>query len=168
MYIKQLDIFWSFLDSIYNNIGFYCKDADLLFHDNTSWERAMLDGHHHRQVNHPDNTNCFVIASKTYANISIMCVLQTVFTAIGLGGCVICTVTVRWVGKRPLALTSVIGCAVSSIAVGVYSLYVPEAERQNHSSSWLPMLCMVAWAFFTGVGMDPLPWMYLSEVFPFR
>uniref|UniRef100_A0A1B6IZ61 Major facilitator superfamily (MFS) profile domain-containing protein n=2 Tax=Homalodisca liturata TaxID=320908 RepID=A0A1B6IZ61_9HEMI len=90
----------------------------------------------------------------------------TVFTAIGLLGCVLCTVTVRWLGKRPLAIVSVLGCAVSCLSLGTYALYIDELEGQKHS--WMPMLMMVALAFFTGIGMDPLPWMYLSEVFPFR
>ncbi|XP_054271945.1 facilitated trehalose transporter Tret1-like [Macrosteles quadrilineatus] len=90
----------------------------------------------------------------------------TVFTAIGLGGCVLCTVTVRFIGKRPLGLISVLGCAVSCLSLGTYALYVDELEGHKHA--WMPMVMMVALAFFTGIGMDPLPWMYLSEVFPFR
>lgn len=90
-----------------------------------------------------------------------------VFTAIGLGGCVLCTVTVRCLGKRPLALISVAGCGISCLSLGVYAFYIDDLSPSKHTSL-IPMLMMVALAFFTGIGMDPLPWMYLSEVFPFR
>lgn len=73
-------------------------------------------------------------------------------------------VTVRWTGKRPMALVSLMACAIATISIGFYTL----STEASTSSGWLPFLMFVVLQFFTGYGVAPVPWMLVSEVFPMR
>nr|CAD7592964.1 unnamed protein product [Timema genevievae] len=102
--------------------------------------------------------------------------VQVVSALIGFFGCLLCMVSVFWVGKRPLSLVSVGGSAAASILLGVYAYAVlPDAGSEGPristdngaSSSWIPMALFVALSFTHSFGSMPIPWMLLSEVFPF-
>ncbi|CAG2057444.1 unnamed protein product [Timema podura] len=101
---------------------------------------------------------------------------MVVSALIGFFGCLLCMVSVFWVGKRPLSLVSVGGSAAASILLGVYAYAVlPDAGSEGPristdngaSSSWIPMALFVALSFTHSFGSMPIPWMLLSEVFPF-
>nr|CAD7412758.1 unnamed protein product [Timema cristinae] len=101
---------------------------------------------------------------------------MVVSALIGFFGCLLCMVSVFWVGKRPLSLVSVGGSAVASILLGAYAYAVlhdagsegPSISTDNDaSSSWIPMALFVALSFTHSFGSMPIPWMLLSEVFPF-
>jgi hypothetical protein len=38
----------------------------------------------------------------------------------------------------------------------------------RHTASWAPLTLFVVYAFMQNIGVLPIPWMILSEVFPFR
>lgn len=84
-------------------------------------------------------------------------------------GTVLCMVFVRYLGKRLLTLIS-----LSVVATAVYSLslyakfngsglggHVPE-------HNWLPFIIFFIMQFFFSFGVAPVPWMLVSEVFPYR
>ncbi|KAG8307503.1 maltose permease [Homalodisca vitripennis] len=89
-----------------------------------------------------------------------------VFSVIQFTANILCMVTVRWTGKRPMALISLLACAISTTTTGLYTVFSePQAPSQ---SGWLPFLMFMVLQFFTGYGVAPVPWMLVSEVFPFR
>lgn len=76
----------------------------------------------------------------------------------------LCMATVRFTGKRPMALVSFFACAIATITIGVYT-FVTETSTQ---ASWLPFIMFMVLQFFTGYGVIPVPWMLVGEVFPMR
>lgn len=73
---------------------------------------------------------------------------------------------VRLVGKRALSLVSMSGCAFSCLSLGAYT-YV---TTQHHWSSvpTIPLLLFCTLYFTINLGISPIPWMLISEVFPNR
>ncbi|XP_075213079.1 facilitated trehalose transporter Tret1-like isoform X2 [Lycorma delicatula] len=89
-------------------------------------------------------------------------VATLISTTLSLAGCVLCTFLLGLIGKRPLALISIGGCALSCFCISSCSLFT------KVTGSWFSTAALFSLSFFTGVGMIPLPWIYMSEVFPFR
>lgn len=90
---------------------------------------------------------------------------------------IFCMLVVKFVGKRRISLYSIAGTAILCLALGLYgSIYLPSgwssfdkhvvAEVPGHGI--VPMLILFALAFVTSAGMVPIPWMLLSEVFPYK
>ncbi|KDR09649.1 Solute carrier family 2, facilitated glucose transporter member 6, partial [Zootermopsis nevadensis] len=87
---------------------------------------------------------------------------------IGIIGAVCLVSTVNWLGKRFLSLVALAGNGVSCLLLGVYSYVVlrPGGATQ-YEAAWLPLSLIVVLSFCSSV-MFEVPWMMLSEVFPFR
>ncbi|KAJ9574449.1 hypothetical protein L9F63_008375 [Diploptera punctata] len=80
----------------------------------------------------------------------------TVITGvIGLIGNIVCMVGVPYWGKRPISLVSMAASSMCCNATGRCCIMAP-------------MLLFVVLVFMQSVGVMPIPWMILSEVFPFR
>lgn len=92
---------------------------------------------------------------------------------VGLIGNVICMVGVAWWGKRPLSLVSIAATSMASMLLGAYAFAVISPGEvatagTQHVASWAPMTLFIVYALMQNVGVLPIPWMILSEVFPFR
>jgi hypothetical protein len=87
---------------------------------------------------------------------------------IGIVGAVCLVSTVSWLGKRFLSLMSLAGNGASCLLLGIYSYVVlrPGGAEQL-SATWLPLSLIIVLSFCNSV-MFEIPWMMLSEVFPFR
>jgi hypothetical protein len=90
------------------------------------------------------------------------------------GGCgVVSTVfmmaTVQLIGKRPLSLVCTAGSALSALLLAVYALVevAPQQTGEQLSATWAPLLLFIVLSFCNGI-VGQMPWMLLSEVFPFR
>lgn len=79
-----------------------------------------------------------------------------------LGG-LTCILTVKFLGKRKLSLISMMLCSIGCLSLGVYSYYKNEIH-----APWIPMFLFCALYYSTNVGIGPIPWMLISEVFPVR
>lgn len=77
--------------------------------------------------------------------------------------------TVQLIGKRPLSLFCTAGSALSAILLAVYALVVvaPQQTGEQLSATWAPLLLFIVLSFCNGI-VGQMPWMLLSEVFPFR
>ena len=76
--------------------------------------------------------------------------------------------TVDWLGKRFLSLVSLFGCAASCVLLGIYSYVVLRPGGAiEYAEPWIPLTFFIILTFFNGL-MFQIPWMLLSEVFPFR
>ncbi|XP_052868649.1 facilitated trehalose transporter Tret1-like [Anopheles cruzii] len=97
---------------------------------------------------------------------------------LGLMANIVCMVSIKFVGKRRLAITSMSVTALSCLCLAVYAFNALPAgwtsfdvhTDMSHVSSkgYIPMVLFFMLAFFTSVGVLPVPWILLSEVFPFR
>ncbi|XP_062561783.1 facilitated trehalose transporter Tret1-like [Armigeres subalbatus] len=103
----------------------------------------------------------------------------TVSTALlGLAANIVCMVSIKFVGKRRLALFSFVLTSLSclSLAVYAYNVFPPGwSSSDAHTSvntanglNYLAMFLFFTLAFATSVGVHPVPWILLSEVFPFK
>lgn len=80
-----------------------------------------------------------------------------------IAGGVICITTVKFVGKRVLSLISLAICSLASIVIGVYAVYANQINEP-----WIPMVAVCILYFASNIGIGPIPWMLISEVFPVR
>ncbi|XP_035776350.1 facilitated trehalose transporter Tret1-like [Anopheles albimanus] len=97
---------------------------------------------------------------------------------LGLMANIVCMVSIKFVGKRKLALMSMTVTALSCIGLSIYAFnslpagwtsFDIHADTSHVSSKgYIPMVLFFMLAFFTSVGVLPVPWILLSEVFPFR
>lgn len=97
-------------------------------------------------------------------------VLTAVF---GLIGNVICMVGVRWWGKRPFSLISIAVASMASLLLGFYAYAVISPGKvatggTSQNLSYVPLALFVVYVLMQSIGVLPIPWMILSEVFPFR
>lgn len=90
------------------------------------------------------------------------------------GGCgVVSTLlmmgTVQLIGKRPLSLVCTAGSAMAALLLAVYALVevAPQKAGEQLSATWAPLLLFILLSFCNGI-VGQMPWMLLSEVFPFR
>jgi MFS family permease len=77
--------------------------------------------------------------------------------------------TVQRIGKRPLALLCTAGSALAALLLAVYALVevAPQKGGEHFSATWAPLLLFIVLSFCNGI-VGQMPWMLLSEVFPFR
>lgn len=76
---------------------------------------------------------------------------------------VLACVLLRKVGRRPLALFSAVGTALSLFGLAAY-LYV--ARMGTAQIVWLPLLFLCLYICFISLGVVPLPWCMTGELFP--
>ena len=97
---------------------------------------------------------------------------------LGFAANISCTCLIKLLGKRKIALVSMLGTCVCISALAIYSYkvlpsgmnsfqkHVPTVEA--NSLGYIPLTLIFGLAFFTSFGLMPVPWMLLSEVFPFK
>lgn len=93
-------------------------------------------------------------------------VSQVIVSSIGFVGVIISTVFVPYVGKRVLTLVSLFGCASSILSLALWNHMHQDLPREV--TSWTPFILFISYSFSFSFGIAPIPWMILSEVFPFR
>lgn len=98
---------------------------------------------------------------------------QVLTAVIGLVGNVICMLGVRWWGKRPLSLVSIASSSMTAFLLGFYAFVMitpgkADTDDTSQSLVYLPVTLFVVFVLMQSIGVLPIPWMVLSEVFPFR
>jgi len=96
-------------------------------------------------------------------------VLQVVSGGCGVVSTVFMMVTVQLIGKRPLSLVCTAGSALSALLLAVYASVevAPQQTGEQLNATWAPLLLFIVLSFCNGI-VGQMPWMLLSEVFPFR
>ncbi|KAJ9595590.1 hypothetical protein L9F63_013211, partial [Diploptera punctata] len=69
------------------------------------------------------------------------------------------------VGRRPLLITSTLGCSLSLGILGTY-LYLNDKGFNISGFEWIPLTCLVSYILMLCLGLSPLPNVILGEVFP--
>ncbi|XP_025833323.1 facilitated trehalose transporter Tret1-like [Agrilus planipennis] len=69
-------------------------------------------------------------------------------------------------GRKPLLLTSCIVCAACMFILGVY-FYINETKSFDMKVvTWLPLTSLVVYEIFIAVGINPIPQVVVSELYP--
>ena len=97
---------------------------------------------------------------------------------VGLSSNIILVFIIRFVGKRSVTLVSTFGSILSCAALAVFGhLYLPEGINSFELPSnmttpdegnYLPLYAFMSLNFFTSMGLMVIPWLLVSEVFPFK
>lgn len=66
------------------------------------------------------------------------------------------------IGRRPLLITGTAGCIVS---LGVLGIFFASSSLQ-HSASWLALVCLITYIASFAIGLGPVFWLMISEIFP--
>ena len=67
-------------------------------------------------------------------------------------------------GRRPLLITGTIGCIVSLMALGVFF----DSHSLQQNVSWMALVCLIVYIASFAVGLGPVFWLMISEIFPLR
>lgn len=90
------------------------------------------------------------------------------------------TCLVRFTGKRPFYLTMMFGIFIFSAILSLYGfILLPMGyisfdsthqtfHMENAILSYIPLVCLLLWSFFSYCGFLANPWILLSEIFPFK
>lgn len=97
---------------------------------------------------------------------------------LGFAANISCTCLIKPLGKRKIALISMLGTCIciTSLAVYTYKILPPGMNSfqkhvvpmEKNPLGYIPLAFIYGLAFFTSFGLMPVPWMLLSEVFPFK
>ncbi|KAF4524454.1 hypothetical protein B566_EDAN011877 [Ephemera danica] len=79
---------------------------------------------------------------------------------------VVACVLLRRMGRRPLAIISAIGTAVSLLGLAAFLHFGANLTGTNFLVSWAPVIFLVSYMCFVSIGLVPLPWVMTGEVFP--
>lgn len=88
-------------------------------------------------------------------------VLDVVRLLMSIAACVFLTKY----GRRPLALLSGVGTSACLIGLTIF-LYLSSKNENLKQMAWLPLTLLIAYICFISVGIFPLPWCMIGEVFP--
>ena len=103
------------------------------------------------------------IMERTGFSASSSMVSAIVIGAINVAATVVSFRLVDRLGRRPLLLGSLAGMLVSLVLLGI-SLEIP----LGGAGSWLALLCIVGYIAAFAVGMGPVFWLLIAEIFPPR
>ncbi len=68
------------------------------------------------------------------------------------------------VGRRPLLIIGTVGCILSLAALGVFF----SSGSLQHDASWLALVFLILYIASFAVGLGPVFWLMISEIFPLR
>jgi len=78
----------------------------------------------------------------------------------------ISTLVVDRMGRRPLLIFSDLFMAISTFILGLYFFLKTKTSFDVSAISWIPILAVCLFMVVFSMGYGPIPWMFLSEVFP--
>ncbi|HVT00273.1 MAG TPA: sugar porter family MFS transporter [Solirubrobacterales bacterium] len=68
------------------------------------------------------------------------------------------------VGRRPLLIVGTAGCVIALVALGVFFA----DSTLQHDFSGLALVCLIVYIASFAVGLGPVFWLMISEIFPLR
>uniref|UniRef100_A0A0K8TQS7 Putative sugar transporter n=1 Tax=Tabanus bromius TaxID=304241 RepID=A0A0K8TQS7_TABBR len=99
-----------------------------------------------------------------------------VIGVVGIVANMACMICVKLIGKRRISILGLSGSIVCCICLASYAQAVfptgwnsfEQSDEAHIDESYLPFTAFILWTFFTFCGISSIPWMLLSEVFPFK
>ncbi|MGH2864607.1 MAG: sugar porter family MFS transporter [Solirubrobacteraceae bacterium] len=68
------------------------------------------------------------------------------------------------IGRRLLLIVGTTGCVLSLAMLGVFFA----SSSLQHSDSWLALVCLIVYIASFAVGLGPVFWLMISEIFPLK
>jgi sugar porter (SP) family MFS transporter len=68
------------------------------------------------------------------------------------------------IGRRPLLIVGTVGCIVTLAVLGVFFA----SSSLQHSAPWLALVCLIVYIASFAIGLGPVFWLMISEIFPLR
>lgn len=102
------------------------------------------------------------LGSGGLSEYTAMIIIDVVRVFMSIMACVL----LRQVGRRPLAIFSATGTALSLGGLSLYHYVMQRDSFGRMAFSWLPLVLLVAYTSFISVGLMPLPWCMTGELFP--
>ncbi|VVC39260.1 Sugar transporter, conserved site,Major facilitator superfamily domain,Major facilitator, sugar [Cinara cedri] len=108
----------------------------------------------------------YMIGTFNKLRVPISPTTLTVLTAaLQFLGALTCICFVRLTGKRALSLVSMVVCSICCLSLGAYAYAI---LWYSFSMPWIPLLIFCVLYYFINLGISPVPWLLISEVFPNR
>ncbi|XP_063708964.1 facilitated trehalose transporter Tret1-like [Culicoides brevitarsis] len=106
---------------------------------------------------------------------------SVIFGIMATSANIVCTISVKFIGKRRLSLISMAFASLSCFALALYAfMVIPHewssfdkhmkgpSEQLEDGLTYIPFVLFLILSFATNVGIVPIPWMLISEVFPIK
>lgn len=95
---------------------------------------------------------------------------------VGLFGNIFLLLVLKKVGKRKICLISFLAMGACGVALGFYAINVfapgqtsfANREIVREGKGLIPLIIFFAYSFLFNFGVNAIPWMLLSEIFPFK
>lgn len=91
-----------------------------------------------------------------------------IFAAIRLIMSIIGAILINFYGRKSLLMLSSGGMALSLLIAFIYNKYYEHYPTEQQIFVNLPLLCIFTYVLFTMIGMLPIPWILVGELFPLR
>lgn len=108
--------------------------------------------------------NFFQVAGTTVDNnvaTIAVAVLRLVMSVTG-------SVCIQHLDRRTMAMTSAVLMAASMAACGTYEFLYETLPVDDRPCGWVPLMCILLNVSASMLGMVPLPWMMIGELFPLK
>lgn len=96
-----------------------------------------------------------------YNEYSVMLMVDVVRLIMSAVACVL----LRRVGRRPLAIFSAVGTAFTLLSLSLF-LWLAKTNSELQSFYWIPLVLLIGYISFISVGLVPVPWCMIGELFP--
>lgn len=74
-------------------------------------------------------------------------------------------IVIKKSGRRPLLMVSGIGTTVALLALAL-SVYLSNQYSESKNLTWIPLVILLMYIVMVSIGMNPLPWCMVGELFP--
>jgi len=108
--------------------------------------------------------NFFQMAGSTLDNHVASIVVAMLRLVMSVTG----SVCIQHLDRRTMAMTSAILMAVSMAACGTYEFLYEALPVDDRPYGWVPLMCILLNVSVSMLGMVPLPWMMVGELFPLK
>ncbi|VVC37016.1 Sugar/inositol transporter,Major facilitator superfamily domain,Major facilitator, sugar transporter- [Cinara cedri] len=108
--------------------------------------------------------NFFQVAGSTLDNNVASIIVALLRLIMSITG----SIFIQHLNRRTMAMTSAILMCVSMAACGTYEFAYGALNVADRPYSWVPLVCILFNVSVSMLGMVPLPWMMMGELFPLK
>lgn len=108
--------------------------------------------------------NFFQVAGSTLDNNLASIVVALLRLIMSVTG----SICIQHLNRRTMAITSAVLMAASMAVCGTYESLYSSLQVDDRPYSWVPLVCILFNVSVSMLGMVPLPWMMIGELFPLK
>lgn len=106
-----------------------------------------------------------IVQMAGFSSNQLALLISLIVAGMNAAGTVVGIYLIDHMGRRPLALSSLVGVFVSLILLSI-SLLLGSSASSGSVYSWLAVLGLALYIAFFSPGMGPVPWSINSEIYP--